>query len=239
MRGVFLDILKAFDNVWHKVQLFKLNFYGAEGELLSLLECYLSNREQRAWRKVNSGVPQGSVLSSLLFLIYINDFPDRITSICTIFADDASLFSKVIDTCNSQNALNSDLESISNWVYQWKLLFNPDSEKQANEVIFSHKSNTYMYPPVKLNNNTINKTPHQRHLGVFLDSKLEFNIRIDQNIEKCNKIIGLIRRLSVSFPRKALLTIYKPFVRPHLDYGDVLYDKPDNQNSENKLEKVH
>ena len=83
-------------------------------------------------------VPQGSVLGPLLFLIYINDLPDRITSVCKIFADDTSFFSKVVDTCNLQNALNSDLESISSWAYQWRLQFNPDPKKQANEVIFSH-----------------------------------------------------------------------------------------------------
>ena len=69
-------------------------------------------------------------------------------------------FSKVIDTHNSQNALNSDLESISNWTYQWKLQFNPDPKKQSNKVIFSCKSNTYMYPPVIFNKNTVTKCPH-------------------------------------------------------------------------------
>ena len=82
------------------------------------------NGQTSNWRKINSGVPQGSVLGPLLFLIYINDSPGGITSICKIFADDTSLFSKVIDTRNSQNALSSDLESISNWAYQWKLQFN-------------------------------------------------------------------------------------------------------------------
>ena len=100
VRGVFLDISKAFDKVWHKGLLFKLKSYGIEGELLSLLECYLSNRQQRVvlnvqtsyWRKINSGVSKWSVLGPLLLLIYINDLPDEITSICKIFPDDTSLF---------------------------------------------------------------------------------------------------------------------------------------------------
>ena len=110
VRGVFLGISKAFNKVWDKGLLFKLKSYGVEDELLSLLECYLINREQRVvlndqasgWGKINSGVPQGSVLSLLLFLIYINDLPNGITSICKIFADLTSLFSKVIDMGNSQ-----------------------------------------------------------------------------------------------------------------------------------------
>ena len=130
--------------------------------------------------------------------------------------------------CNSQNALNSNLETFSNWVYQWKLQFNSDPKKQPNEVIFSCKSDTYIHPPVKFSNNTITKCSHQMHVGVALDSKLAFNIHIEQKIKKCNEIIRLIRKISVSLQIKAFLTIYRSFVRPHLDDGDVLYDKPRN-----------
>ena len=145
VRGVFLDISKAFDKVWHDGIIFKLKSYGVEGKLLLLLKNYLENREQRVvlngqtseWRKIMSGVPQGSVLGPLLFLIYINDLPDVINSLCKIFADDKSLFSKVYDIHNSASKLNDDFEKISYWAYQWKMQFNPDPHKHANEVIFS------------------------------------------------------------------------------------------------------
>ena len=187
-----------------------------------------------------SGIPQGSVLGPLLFLIYINDLPDGVNSLCKIFADDTSLFSKVYDIHKSASNLNGDLEKISYWAYQWKMQFNPDPNKQANEVIFSRKtnSNNLSNPPIKFSNNNMSKCPHQKHLGIALDSKLNFNAHVDQKIKKCNKMIGLIRRLSISLTRNALLTIYKSFVRPHLDYGDILYDKPNNENFQNKLEKV-
>ena len=84
-----------------------------------------------------SGIPQGSVLGSLLFLIYINDLSDGIHSLCKIFADDISLFSKVYGIHKSASNLNDDLDKISYWAYQWKMQFNPDLNKQANEVIFS------------------------------------------------------------------------------------------------------
>ena len=202
--------------------------YGIEGQLLSLLANYLENREQRVvlngqtseWRKIKSGVPQGSALGPLLFLIYINDLPDGITSICKIFADDTSLFTKVLDINESTNKLNADF-------------------KQANEVIFSRKStNNLSYPPARFNNNDIVKCPDQKHLGIVLDSKLNFDFHINQKIKKCNKLIGVIRRLSVHLPRGALLTIYKSSIRPNLDYGDILYDKPNNENFQQKLGKV-
>ena len=91
---------------------------------------------------------------------------------------------------------------------------------------------------IKLNNNGISKNSHQKYLRIILDSKLNFNAHVDQKIKKCNRIIGLTRRLSMNLPRNALLTIYKSFVRPHFDYGDILYDKPNNANFQNKLEKV-
>ena len=208
VRGVFLDISKAFDKVWHDGIIFKLKAYGVEGELLSLLKNYLENREQRVvlngqtseWRKIMSGVPQGSVLGPLLFLIYINDLPDGINSLCKIFADDTSLFSKVYDIHNSASKLNDDLEKISYWAYQWKMQFNRDPNKQANEVIFSRKvsSNNLSHPHIKSNNSDISEYPHQKHIGIVLDSKLNFNAHVDQKIKKCNKIIGFIRRLSIT-----------------------------------------
>ena len=121
VRGVFLDISKAFDKVWHDGLIFKLKSYGVEGELLLLLKAYLRNREQRVvlngqtseWKRIYSRVPQGSVLGPLLFLIYINDLPDGISSMCKIFADDTSLFSKVLDVNKSVIELNADLEKIN------------------------------------------------------------------------------------------------------------------------------
>ena len=145
--GVFLDISKAFDKVGHESLLFKLQSYGIEGDLLRLLKTYLTERQQRlvlngqtsSWLNVTAGVPQGSISGPLLSLIYINDLPDEITSSCKIFADDTSLFSKIENKSYSNFQLNKDLETISKWAFQWKMLFNPDPVKQAIEVCFSRK----------------------------------------------------------------------------------------------------
>ena len=118
VRCVFLDIFKAFDNVCHDGLIFILKYYGAECELLSLLKIYLQNREQLAvlngqtscWRKLSSEVRQESVLGSFLFLNFLNDLPDGITLMCKMFADDTSLFSKVLDLGKCVTKLNTDTD---------------------------------------------------------------------------------------------------------------------------------
>ena len=114
--GTFLNISKAFDKVWHKGLIFKLKSYGVDGSLLKLMENYLTGRQQRvalngqnsSWKNILAGVPKGSVLGPLLFLIYINDLPNGIESICKIFADDTFLFSEVKDVTVSHTQLNND-----------------------------------------------------------------------------------------------------------------------------------
>ena len=116
--------------------------------------------------------------------------------------------------------------------------FNPDQNKQANKDIFSRRSNTVSYPPIIFNNNSIAKCLHQKHSADVLDSKLDFSIHIEHKIKRCNKVIGLLGRLSLCLARKAFVAISKSCVRPHLNCGDILYDKPDSQNFESKIEKI-
>ena len=147
VRSVYLDMSKAFDKVWHEGLIFKLKQNGVEGNFLALLKNYLTNYKQRVvingmesdWGCIKAGVPQGSVLGPLLFLVYINDLEEGIKSSVNFFADDTSLFSIVRDPIVSAGELNSDLDLISKWANQWKMSFNPDPTKQAEEIIFSRK----------------------------------------------------------------------------------------------------
>ena len=137
VRAVFLDISKAFGKVWHDGLLFKLNQNGITGSLLKLFENYLHTREQRVvlngafsdYSPIESGVPQGSVLGPLLFLVYINDLESNIKSNIKFFADDTMLFSIVEDPVTSAYDLNHDLDMIYQWANQWKMEFNPDPIK--------------------------------------------------------------------------------------------------------------
>ena len=139
VRGVFLDISKAFDKVWHAGLIFKLEQNGISGRLLRLIKDFLSNRKQcvvlngqcSSWIDVQAGVPQGSILGPLLFLIYINDLPDNLVSNPKLLADETSLFSTVTDPNVMPNQINNDLHNISTWVYQCKMNFNPDTSKQT------------------------------------------------------------------------------------------------------------
>ena len=118
------------------------------------------------------------------------------------------------------------------------MLVNPNPTKQAKEVCFSHKSDNVPYKSLTFNNNKIQSAPAQKHLGLILDSKLDFNQHKDDKKNKCNKIIGTMRRLSMTLSRKSLLTIYNSFVRPILEYADIIYDKPCNETFKGKLEAV-
>ena len=185
-----------------------------------------------------AGVPQGSILGPLLFLIYINDLPKGLSSNAKLFADDTSLFSVIHDSSTTRNELNDDLVKISNWAYQWKMSFNPDPNKQAQEVIFSRKTKKLNHPPLTFSKSTVSQSTYQKHLGVILDASLSFDEHLISVQSKTNKTIGLLRKLQNTLPRQALITIYKAFVRPHLDYGDILYDQAYNASFHQKLEKI-
>ena len=196
------------------------------------------NDQTSSWKNVLAGVSQGSVLGPLLFLIYFNDLPNGKESICQIFADDTSLFSKVKGETFCDTQLNNDLNKISKWAFQLKMLFNPFSSKQAIEMCFSHKRENEDFPSLVFNDTNIQLATSQKHLGLILDSKLDFNENRDNKINKCIKIIVIIKRLSLILSRKSLLTIYKSFVRSNLDYVDIIYDKAFNESFKRKIEMV-
>ena len=136
------------DKVWHEGLIFKLKQNGISGKLLNLIKDFLKNRKLRvvlngqfsSWADVDAGVPQGSILGPLQFLIYINDLTNDLSSSAKLFADDTSLFSVAFNVDATAKELNDDLAKVQDWeALQWKMSFNPDISKQAQEVIFSRK----------------------------------------------------------------------------------------------------
>ena len=145
VRGIFCDISKAFDRVWHKGLLFKLQSIGISGSLLQWFTDYLYNRKQRVvisgvssnWSSVEAGVPQGSILGPLLFLLFINDIVENINSSIRLFADDTTLYIIVDNPLHAANQLNSDLSKIHQWATKWLVTFNPS---KSESIIFFKKT---------------------------------------------------------------------------------------------------
>ena len=214
MRAVFLDLSKAFDRVWHDGLLYKLEFNGISGNILQLIKNFLKDRKQRVvlngksskWESISEGVPQGSVLGPLFFLIYINDIVSNVTCGIKLYADDTSLFSVVDDENITARALNRDLEKINLWAWQWKMQFNAN---KTEEVIFSCKRQKPNHPNLRLGNDAIASKNEHKHLGLILDSKLDFQSHIREAILKARRGIGMIKCLSKYVCREVLEQIYK------------------------------
>ena len=245
-RAVFLDFSKAFDKVWHEGLLYKLECNGISGNLLKLIRNFLSNRKQRVllngknseWADISAGVPQGSVLGPLFFLIYINDLVDGVRCDVKLFADDTSLFSAVYDVSKTAQDLERDLERVRIWAWQWKMKFNTE---KTEEVIFSAKRVKPEHPPLSFGNDDVVRKSEHKHLGMILDSKLDFESHITEAIQKARRGIGMIRYLSKYVSRDILDQIYKLYVRPYLDYGDIIYhkyDPPMRLNFTQRLERI-
>ena len=147
--GVFLDLYKALDRVWHDGLFYKLKSNGIDGNLFKLIKSFLNrfqhivlNGESSVWKSVTEGVLQGSVLDPLFLLIYINNLPLGLTTAVKLFADDTSLlffFLVVNNSSVSVSNLNMNFMKIRDWDFNWKMLFNPHSTKQAKENVFSIK----------------------------------------------------------------------------------------------------
>ena len=211
-----------------------------------LFQSFLSDRFQGVvldgqssnWLPVLAGVPLDSILGPLLFLVYINDLPDNLESSAKLFADDKSLFSTIYNPLLSAEIMNKDLVKISKWAYQWKMSFNPDITKLALEVIFSRKSKKIDHPTVYFNHAPVAHTNCHKHLGMYYDKKLNVLRHIKEKTSKANRGIGVIGKLRHILPRHTIITIYKSFARTHLDYGDIIYDQPNNESFCNKIERV-
>ena len=165
VRSVYLDVSKAFDSVWHDGLIYKLKRCGVSGQLLSLLQSFLMDRKQRtvlngqcsSWGDISAGVPQGSILGPLFFLVYINDLTENLKCNVKLFADDTSLFRVVENSNAAANDMNHDLELIMQWAHDWRMSFNPDPLKQAVELIFSTKKIEVDHPVILFNNVPVKK----------------------------------------------------------------------------------
>ena len=226
---ISLDASAAFDRVWHDALLFKLKQIGITGTLLRWLENYLTNRKQRVvingkkseWTHISAGVPQGSILGPLLFLIYVNDIINDIESEILLFADDTCIFEPVTDPIQSINKLNRDLEKLSSWAKQWLVNFNPTKTKF---LVFSKKLINQQYNPLFLDNKILDRVQTHCQLGLTFSEKMTWDDHIRDKCTSAMKRVTLLKHLSLRVPRKTKLSIYISFIRPFLEYGSVIFD---------------
>ena len=228
VRAVFCDISKAFDRVWHRGLLYKLRRAGITGSLLSWFSHYLQDRKQRVvlpgassnWSSVQAGVPQGSILGPLLFLLYINDIVEDIHSSIGLFADDTSLYIIVEDPLDAAVILNSDLSKIHRWASQWLVTFNPS---KSESLLFSRKVNYLYHPPLTMNYQHITEVTEHKHLGLYFSSNGAWHDHMDYIKKKAWQRIYIMRRCKFLLDRRSLQTIYFSFIRPILEYADVVW----------------
>lgn len=224
---IYTDFSKAFDTVNHVLLIKKLNLLGFPNQLLYWIQSYLSNRSQRVIFKnskssiisVPSGIPQGSHLGPLLFILYINDLPKVIShSNILMYADDVKLFLSYNDV-NSQLRLQSDITSLAEWCSTNLMKLNL---KKCKAMSFSRKK---MYPSsYSVNNNSLEMVNSFIDLGITMDCKLRFHTHINITINKAKGVLGFIKRWSKEFndPYTTKL-LYTSMVRPILEFGSILW----------------
>ena len=227
IRFVFCDVSKAFDRVWHRGLLHKLEEIGIRGTLLQWFKAYLQNRKQRVSLNgqlsdievINAGVPQGSILGPLLYIIYMNDIVDTIGDNIRLYADDCSIYVIGKNQMEIADKLNEDLERIALWADMWKVKFNPNKTVNINFT----RHNAPMQLPIHMNGIPIRDTTTHTHLGVVLQSNSKWNNHIQIMTEKNYKKIDILRHLKYKFDRRTLELLYMTFIRPALEYGSSVW----------------
>ena len=233
--AIFLDISKTFDKVWHAgLFLFKLKQIGIGGPLLNWFQTYLVGRLQRVfikgqestWLPITAGVPQGSILGPLLFLIFINDLLQGI---------EGNVDLDIVDNPTSTaNKMNRDLEAIHDWALQWRVTFNPD---KTVTMVFSTKVNKPMHPSLIFQGKILTQSCQHKHLGLTLSDNLSWNKHIDNLLTSASKKIGQLKWLQFKVTCDTLLSLYNTMVCSSLEYADVVWDGCPDYLSE-KLESI-
>jgi hypothetical protein len=236
--GLFLDLSKAFDTLNHNVLLQKLNTYGIRGLANDWIKSYLTGRKQyvsfnqhsSSSSNITCGVPQGSILGPLLFLLYINDLPTSSpSSSFIIFADDTNIIFSHEDPLTLESLINKELNNISNWFKLNKLSLNID---KTNFMIFKnkHSNKPDIDVTIKIDNKVINKVSTTKFLGILIDNNLSWkshNSHVTKTISKYN---GIIRKVRPFLPLKSLHTLYNTFILPYLSYCAIIWADKNNTN---------
>ena len=235
---IYLDFQKVFDKVPHQRLLIKLKSHGMGESVVNRVRDWLSGRKQRvvvegeesSWRPVISGVPQGSVLGPILFLIYINDLENEIGSNILKFADDTTMFRRV-ESQEDRHQLQVDINKLVKWAEKWQMFFNKDKCKCLHIGQANAKKNYLM------NNTVLLSTVREKDVGVVLSSDMKVSEQCGIAARKGNQILGLIRRNIAYRDKRLIIPLYISLVRPHLECC-MQACRPHMRKYINKLERV-
>ena len=226
---MYLDFRKAFDSLLHQRLLKKVEAHGIDGSLLRWIESFLTGRRQRvnvnggmsSWEEVHSGIPQGSVLGPILFVIFINDLPDVVDCYVKIFADDTKVFTQVNDEEDCRN-LQRDLENLSQWSDKWQLKFNVS---KCGVMHYGNQPTQQIYTMSEEGDRReLGVLTEEKDLGVKFDPSLKFSKHVAMVANKANRMVGIIRRTFDFLDEDMLKILYKTLVRPHLEYANCIWN---------------
>ena len=234
---LYFDFKKAFDRVPHKRLIYKLKCMGIQGKVLNVISDFLMNRLFRVcvegnfsnFMKVLSGIPQGSVLGPLLFILFINDLPDCIKSFIKIFADDLKIIANSADT----DTIENDLKNLEKWEKKWLLEFNIDKCKVLHLNFNGNQNLNYL-----LNGVEMKKSEQEKDLGVLTSGTLLWNDQINSCVSKANQMICWITRNLISREQSLMLRIYKTLIRPHLEYCVQLWNPAPEHGNWSQILKI-
>ena len=226
----YMDFMKAFNKVPHRCLIAKLHSHGIQGKLLDWIHSFLEHRQQRVvingqsstWRNVTSGIPQGSVLGPLLFVIYINDLPDTVLSQVFLYVDNTKMYHQIQDAGN-RHTFQEDISKLQEWADKWLLRFHPDKCKL---MTIGRDTPTDHYTMYSEDAGLIPMASVQseKDVGVIFDLNMIFREDIYSRATKANSIMGIIRRTYTYRDIESFKLLFKSLVRPHLEYGTPIWN---------------
>ena len=215
----YLGFQKAFDKVPHQILILKLKSHGMGNSIINWIEQWLSDSRQRivvdgevsSWKSVLSGVPQGSVVGPILFLVYIDDLEEGVTGNILKFADDTKLFRKTKEIGYKQQ-LQDCIVKLVRWSEKWQMLFNFGKCKCL------HIGPGYTGMSIEMGGTILSKTVKEKYLGVSMDANMKVSEQCRIAASKGNRVVGMIRRNITHEENSLIVPLYKAIVRPHLEY---------------------
>jgi endonuclease/exonuclease/phosphatase family metal-dependent hydrolase len=230
---IYLDFAKAFDKVPHRRLITKIRSLAVHQTKVDWIEDFLTSRKQRVTvgeassppAEVTSGIPQGSVLGPILFLLFINDLPESVTSKLFLFADDTKIYA-----INDVQELQADLNQLVEWSKKWRLTFNADKCKHLH-IGRNNPEDLY------LDGQHLNHVKEEKDLGVMFEDSLTFHKHISAKVNQANKMFGILRRTFRHMDKETFLPLYKGMVRSHLDFSAAVYS-PFHKADIDKIEAV-